>query len=168
MAVRITLNPFILASVLALAGCASEIPAPSLGPRAVEKQPIDMPVTNGAEAENPADPALASKLVSLLAAAEAGDRDFAQQRTRAEGTVGRATGARTGDETWIAAQQALTSLDAARAPVRDAAAAIDALREDPGNVVPGNRTAIDAAAARVKEIDDAQSAAFAVLGERLR
>ena len=160
--------PFILSSALALAGCASQIPAPSLGPRAVEKQPIDLPVTNGAEAESPADASLTTQLTSLIAAAEAGNTEFAQQRARTDTAVARAAGSAVGDDAWINAQQALTSLDAARAAVREAASAIEALRETPANAAPGNRAAIDRAAARVSEIDGTQGRAFAALGERLR
>lgn len=168
MRVRTLLTPSILAAALALAACASEIPAPSLGPRAVEKQPIDMPVANGDEAEKPTDATLAAQLASFLAAAEAGEKGFTEQRVRADVAISRATGTGEGSDAWIDAQQALTSLDSARGPVRDAAAAIDALRQNPANAAPGNRMAIDQAAARVTQIDDAQSVAFATLAARLR
>ncbi|WP_162875672.1 hypothetical protein [Sphingomonas crusticola] len=160
-------TPFIFALTLVLAGCGTEIAAPSLAPRAVEKQPIDMPVAHASEVESVADTALMNQIASLVAAAEAGDRAFADQRARADAAVRRAAGAAQGSEAWIVAQEALTSLDAARAPVRDAAAAIDALRQSPANAAPGNRAAIDEAAAQVTQLDRAESNVFATLAAKL-
>lgn len=163
------IHPTSLAAVAAvlLAGCGSQIPAPSLGPRAVEKQPIDMPVADAHEADTDADAALVARIATLVAAAEAADKAITEQRRRAEAAVARASGAAQGDETWIAAQEAVTALDSARGPLRDTAGAIDALRHDPANAAPGNRAAIDAAAARVAQIDTAAGAALAALAARL-
>ena len=154
------------AAFLSLAGCASRTSAPSLMPRAVEKQPIDMPVAEPVERESPADPALRAALAKQIAAAEAGDRDFGTQRVAAEKAVAAAAGTAQGSEAWVQAQEAITALETPRTAVRDAAAAIDALR-DPARASTGNRAAIDAAAARVGEIERAETEAVAALSAKL-
>ncbi|HWI84795.1 MAG TPA: hypothetical protein VNT42_00535 [Sphingomonas sp.] len=154
-------------AILSLASCGTSISAPSLDQRPVEKQPISMPETDPREAETPADAALISRIAAIVAAAETGDKAFASQRARAEEAVARATGAAPGSDAWIAAQEALTALESARGPARDAAADVDALRQDSASAAPGNRAAIDNAAARVGQIDRAQRAAIAALAGRL-
>lgn len=166
MRIRLATVP-LAAAALALAGCSHEISAPSLLPRAVEKQPIDMPVATSVEAESAPDAALTAKIASIVAAAEAGDRAFAAQRTRTETAVGRGAGAGQGSDPWVEAQEAITALESARAPVRDAANAVDGLRDDPANAAPGNRAAIDAAAARVSALNDGEAAAIAALSAKL-
>ncbi|WP_420139218.1 hypothetical protein [Sphingomonas sp.] len=164
---RTTFLPPILSVLLVLPGCASQIAAPSLGPRAVEKQPIDMPLMDGSEAEQPADAALTQRIASLVAAAEAGQKDFVEHQAAAAAAISRAAGAGVGSDAWIAAQEALTSLDSARGATRDAAASLDALREDPANAAPGNRNAIEAAAAQITQIAQAQSRAVGELSAKL-
>jgi hypothetical protein len=157
----------ISAAALGLSACGTQVKAPSLLPRAVEKQPIDMPLSEPNEAQTPVDPALQAAIDRQLAAAEAGDRDFAARRSAAEAAVGKAAGKPQGSEEWVQAQEAVTALETARTAVRDAAAAIDALRDDPANGTSGNRTAIDAAAKRVAKIEQAESAAVAALTAKL-
>ena len=157
----------ISASLLSLSACGAPVQAPSLMPRAVEKQPIDMPVEQASEPERPADPALQAALAKQIDAAQAGDRDFAARRSAAENAVAKAAGKAQGGEEWVQAQEAITALESARAAVRNAAAAIDALRDDPAYAAPGNRAAIDAAARQVSAIEDAQSAAVAALTGKL-
>ena len=69
--------------------------------------------------------------------------------------------------TFAIAQQALSALDTARGPVRDSVAAIDAMRSEPANAASGNRAAIDAAAATIEALDDAEAASVAALSARL-
>ena len=114
------------AAALSLAGCSHEVSAPSLMPRAVEKQPIDMPMTNAIEADTPVDPALQAKIATQVAAAQAGDKAFTAQQAETDKAVARASGAAPGSDAWVEAQEAVTALASARAAVRDAAAAIDA------------------------------------------
>jgi hypothetical protein len=156
--------PLLLA--VACAGCVHPIAAPSLAPRPVERQPILDPAPTS-ESVVPANPALAGRLAVLTGQADAGERAFATARTDAERAVGRATGAAAGSEAWVAAQQALTALDAARGTARDAAAAVEELRADPANAGPADRAAVDAAAARIDAISDAQAATAAALAARL-
>jgi hypothetical protein len=51
--------------------------------------------------------------------------------------------------------------------VRDAAAAIDALRDDPANGTSGNRTAIDTAAKHVADIEQSEAETVAALTAKL-
>lgn len=164
---RCPLILLLIAVPIALAGCAAQTGAPSLMPRAVEKQPIEMPVSEATEQQSPADPALQAALARQIAAAEAGDKTFADQRALADTAIARAGKASPGSEGWIQAQEAITALETARIAVRDAAAAIDALRTDPANASTGNRAAIDAAAARVDAIEQAQTATVAALIAKL-
>ena len=157
-----------LFAALVLAGCGPEVSAPSLAPRAVEKQPIELPVPAPSEQETAVDPSLGARLQPLLAKAEGGQRDFERQRAEADAAVGRAAGATPGDEAWIVAQQALSALDATRGAAHDAAAEVDALRRDPAFAGTGSRAAIDAAATEIAAIADAQATAFAALQARLR
>ena len=163
------IRPILLpsAALLVLAGCGAQVSAPTLAPRAVEKQPIDMPVTSATEPEGPADAALVAKIAPLVASAEAGDKAFSEQRARTAAVVARAAGTAQGSEAWVAAQEAVTALASARGPVRDAAGAVDALRIDPANAAPGNRAAIDTAAARIEAIERAEGAAIAELNAKL-
>ena len=98
---------------------------------------------------------LVDQLNGYIAEAQAGDRDFEPLAERARQLAGSA-GARE-SEGWIAAQQALSAAIAARAPVAHAVGAIDALGghriQSAGGIGPANLAAIDAAAAKVGEID---------------
>jgi hypothetical protein len=165
--VRICQLILLSASCLGLSACAPELQAPSLLPRAVEKQPIDMPLSEPSEAQTPVDPLLQAAVAKQIEAAEAGDRDFASRRAAAEQAVARAAGKAQGSEEWVQAQEAITALESARTQVHDAAAAIDALRDDPANGTSGNRAAIDAAAKRVADIEQAEAEAVAALAAKL-
>jgi hypothetical protein len=165
--VRITHILLLSAATLSLAGCSHEVSAPSLMPRAVEKQPIDMPVTAAIEADTPVDPALQVKIAAQVAAAQAGDKAFTAQQAETEKAVARASGAARGSDAWVEAQEAVTALESARIAVRDAAAAIDALRDDPANAAPGNRNAIDAAAAEMTALETKEVDAVAALNKEL-
>ena len=160
--------PFALpfATAALLGGCGPLINAPSLAPRAVEKQPIDLPAAAD-EPLTPASPALTARLAPLVATATSGDDAFARQRAETEAAIGRSGAATAGSEAWIVAQQALSALDTARAPVRDAAAAIEELRSDPAFAGSGDRAAIDAAARTIEALDDAEAAAVTALSARL-
>lgn len=161
--------PFFLLPVAALAGlsaCGPQVHAPSLAPRPVEKLPINPPA-EPSETDTPADPGLAARIAPLVEAARAGDAAFAGQRTETEAAVAKAGGAGEGSEAWIVAQQALSALDTARGPVRDAVAAIEAMRVEPANAAPRNRAAIESAARTIEALDDAEAATVAALAAKL-
>lgn len=116
-----------LAGLAALAACADQSGYPSLAPRAVE-----LPGGAGSSAEAastviPVDPALEAKVAELIARAQTGDAAFASAAADGCKAAARARGASEGSEAWIGLQQALSALDAARAPVLAAAAELDQL-----------------------------------------
>ena len=116
------------------------------------------------------DPALAARLGALVGQAEAGDARFREAAGAAERSVAAAGGPQT--ESWVAAQQALSALVSTREPVTGALADIDALGSTRiqgfGGIAAADMRAIQAAAARVAEIDRRQSALIDQLQARLR
>lgn len=155
-----------LSGLVLLAACGPRVNAPSLAPRAIEKQPIDLPAAEG-EPMTPVDPALSARIEPLVAAAREGDRSFAHQRAETEAAIAKAAGTAQGGEAWVVAQQSLSLLDAARTPVREAVASIEAIRSEPANAARGNRVAIEAAASTIEAIDDAEASVVAALGTKL-
>lgn len=153
--------------LLALSACGAQVRAPSLAPRPGEARGVDLPDPER-EAETPLDQAIAARLADLGAAAEAGDQAFAAARGMAERAVAAAADAPPGTERWTTAQQALSTLEVARGSVREAAAGIAALRQEPGAAGTGTRSAIDAAAARVEAIEAMQAQVASALAGRLR
>ncbi|PZU11505.1 hypothetical protein [Sphingomonas sp.] len=142
---------------LALAACSSTLPdAPGLGPRAIEHRPI-LPPDAASEAETPESPALAQRLAKLVAEAKEGHATFERERAGVAGALARAKGSAEGSEAWIAGQEALSALDAARATVRNVAGEIDALRVDPAYLGTGDRAAIEAAAETVAALSNAEA-----------
>ena len=161
--------PIVLTGLtLPLAGCGAPIVAPSLNLRPVERDAIPLPATAAAEPETAADPALAGLLARHVGAAETGDRQFQTLRAQAEKAVMAARDAAAGSEPWTAAQQAVSALEAARGPVRDAALAVDSLEQDPANAGMAARTVIARAAGQIDALQAAETGAVATLGARLR
>ena len=74
------------------------------------------------------DPALRARIAELVALARRGERDFDAAFGAAQAAAGRA-GAQ-GSESWIAAQEALSRLEAARAETTRALADLDRLAID--------------------------------------
>ena len=149
-----------------LGGCLAPVAAPSLMPRAVERQPIDLPSASG-EAGAALDPALAGRLAPLVAAAEAGDRAFVTLRGQVETAAGRAAGSAQESEAWTTAQQLLSALETSRDPVRDAALQVEAVRQEPANASAENRAAVEAAATRIEALENAERDAVTMLSRRL-
>jgi hypothetical protein len=164
--------PPALAALPLLAACAAQGPFPSLAPRAVERDfkggsaPADCPDTadvDTATAEAPAppvdpDPQLGARVSELLAAARGGQSDFAEALPRARAAA-QSAGA-IGSETWIAAQQEISRLEAARARTVDALAELDALaiRRSDEAVSEADYRSILAAAEEVRNLVQAQQA----------
>jgi hypothetical protein len=127
----------LLAPALLSACAAAGDGTPSLAPRAAEYELSGRPVppciagaasgapVTPAEAPPPADAQLAARVEALLADARQGQADFAALLPRAQASAARAGAA--GTETWIAAQQELSRLEAARARTAAALAELDAL-----------------------------------------
>jgi hypothetical protein len=163
---RATLSLLLLP--LLLAGCgANAIDAPSLSPRAVERQPVAMP-DEASEPQVPLDPALPPRIAAIEASATQGHADFEKTRARTQAAVDKAANAPSGSDAWTFAQQELSALDAARGPVNHAAAELDALQQDETNLTAGNRAAIEAAATRLNALSQTESEAVAALSGRLK
>ena len=152
-----------------LASCAaSGIDAPSLSPRAAEAIDPRVPVPEPVLPTNPA-PGLATQLDSLVAQAAAGDRAFQPLADHAA-QLASAAGPKE-SESWIAAQQALSAAIAARLPVARSLGDIDALGaqrvQTLGGIGAADLKAIDAAAAKVGQIDSREAETIQQLQARL-
>ena len=152
--------------------CAAAGPFPSLAPRAVERDltggsaPAGCPDFPEAEPTpapaapppvNP-DPQLGARATELLTAARAGEADFAAALPRAR-TAAQAAGG-PGTESWVAAQQEISRLEAARARTVDALAELDSLAISRSGAAVGEEDyqAVLAAAEEVRALVQAQQA----------
>jgi hypothetical protein len=155
-----------------LGACAQSGSFPSLAPRAAERAAA-APTAGGQAAAEPAppaaDPALATRLDQLVAAARQGQQAFAAALASAEGVIARAGAPQS--ESWIEAQVALSRLEAARSPSVVAQADLDALvRERNRAGAPpseADAAAIAAAAEQISALVAAQNEQLARLGARL-
>jgi hypothetical protein len=120
---RLRLLPVPVAALL-LASCAASGPFPSLAVRDVEREfavetpPVPAPII-------PSDPATAARIDQLVAAAQGGDADFRKALAAAQPLAARAGAA--GSESWVAAEQAASRVQAARSRTVDALADLDAI-----------------------------------------
>ena len=159
-----------LLAVAALAGCSTPrtAPEPSLAPRAAEaidpRVPIPDVVPSG-----PVDPALASRIDSLLAEARGGVAAF--EAKEAEAARLAANAGPVSSEGWVAAQQALSQLVEQFGVTTRAAADIDALAssrlEANRWIRPADREAIAAAQSAIAAISEPQAAAIARIRDQL-
>ena len=132
---------------LLLSACAAgPTGGPSLAPRAAESIDPRVPIPDGVVA-GPADQALTARIAELMAEIRAGDAAFQETAEQAERLAAAAGAAQS--ESWIEAQQALSALVAARAPVARAMADLDALAATRvvanGGILPGDLAVIQAA-----------------------
>ena len=143
-------------------------PYPSLAPRAAEAIDPRVPLPSEAPV-GPADANLSAHLSALIDQAQAGDAAFADAAADAEQLAAAAGPLQS--ESWVAAQQALSAAQAARGPTTRALGDIDGLAasalEQRGGIPAGNLAAIQAAAARVSEIDRRQSDRIEAIEARL-
>ena len=149
-------------------GCAAPTGYPSLAPRAAEGIDPRVPIPD-APSPGTVDPQTAAALARAVAAARGGVAEF-DRLARTADALAAAAGPRQ-SESWIAAQQALSALGAQHGVTTNAAATIDAIAAEKIDatrwLVPATRAAIEAAAAEVGAINDAQSATIDRLGARL-
>jgi hypothetical protein len=159
----------VLFAIDVLSACAAPGgPYPSLQPRAAEaidpRVPVERPLN-----DRPVTPALASRLAELVAEAHSGDAAFAPAADQAE-RLAAAAGAPQ-SEGWVAAQQALSSAVAARAPTASALGDIDAiganLLQTHGGIAPNDLAAIKRAGAEVAAIDQRQAERIKAIQRRL-
>ena len=156
--------PPLLLAVLA-AGCtAPGVRTPSLAPRAAEAIDPRIPIPAG-EVLGPVTPSLAAELERLRATAAGTIGPFDALAAEARASADVAGPAQS--ESWIAAQQTLSALVAVRAPATRALGDIDAIAanalEGRGGLLPGDRHAVEDAAAEVAAIDRRQAATIAAI-----
>ena len=119
--------------LLAAAGCAAPGPYPSLATREGERlYASGDPVRVAPDA--PDRPGLASRIASLLAEGRSGNARFEEAVGSARSLASRA--GPPGSESWIAAQQALSRTEAARAATVRALADLDALAVEEAREAP--------------------------------
>lgn len=155
-------------ALLLLAGCASVTDAPSLAPRPAELIDPRLPVVDGSLAL-PADPALAAALRRVAAPAFAQARTVDAAIARAQSLA--ASAGPSGNESWIAAQQALSGAIAAQEPVTRALGDFDAAvaeRVRSGSrLVPQDLAAVRGIAEELAAVDRRHRAAIAEVQRRL-
>jgi hypothetical protein len=105
-----------------LTGCAARGDFPSLAPRPIERElAVEQPAPKAPEPA--ADPALAARIAELLGQARAGSAAFETALAAARGAAAGAGAA--GSDGWIAAQAAVSRVEAARTEVVTALAELD-------------------------------------------
>ena len=122
MAARPLPFPIALAAALTLAGCVSQGPFPSLAPRP-EEATVSTAEPVRAEPQVADDAALRNRLGALVAQALEGLTAFDAAFAAADRATAAAGG--TGTDSWSAAQQALSRLEAARSRTTTARAELD-------------------------------------------
>ena len=156
-------------ALVLLAACSTPSETyPSLAPRAAEAIDPRVPIPNEV-AVGPVEPALSNRLAALIDHAKIGDSAFRAAAETAERLASAAGSAQS--ESWIAAQQALSAAQKARAPTTRALGDIDGLAATAlatrGGIPAGNLAAIQSTAAAVSEIDRRQSERIEAIEARL-
>ena len=162
--------PSLLCAALApllLSACAQKGDFPSLAPRAVESEDAgaSRPET---QTPVPSDADLLARIAALRADAAAGQQAFAADAARAAPLV--AHSGASGSESWVAAQQMVSQMEAARSRTATALAELDALAISRANQ-PTNAedyAALLAALEDVRAIADGQKAEIDWLEAALR
>ena len=142
---------------LFLSGCAETLTGyPSLAKRAVENAPVAEPVAAPAPVE--ADPALQSQVDRLSAQAQSGSAAFDRAWPAADRAARSAAGAAVSSEPWVAAQLAISVLEAARNDSVSALASLDTLYVERSNAVAEGKVR-----GGVEQIDVARKAALGIV-----
>ena len=163
-------TPLLLLACALLPACVAEGETPSLAPRPMEYELSGRPVppclrtaadtapTAPVEAAAAPDAELGARVEALLSAARQGQADFAALLPAAQRSAARAGAA--GSESWIAAQQDISRLEAARARTADALAELDALILARSNQAthPEDLERLTKAAEEVRALAETQSA----------
>ena len=136
------------AAALLLAGCVAEGPFPSLQPRPEERLDAEEPERQPEQV--PDDPAVRARTAELIAQARAGDRDFESAYPPAAAAAA-AAGPPESDG-WVAAQEAISRAEAARAATMRALGDLDSLAIERA-AVPTSDSDLAAIAAAVAEVE---------------
>lgn len=162
-----------LIAPLALVACASDTANyPSLAKRGVERiasapqSPAGVPPPALPPTTAVPEPALVTRVESLLAQAEAAHARFQSRRARAETLVAAARGAGVASESWSVATIAMADLESARSDAMVALADLDALWAA-ARVAGSPGESIAATRARVIEMVGAEDAVLLALRGRL-
>ena len=152
------MRPLFLALPLLLAACSTpRVPEPSLAPRAAEAIDPRVPIPSD-PVVGPVDTALVGRLEQLVNEVRQGRAGFDSLADQTESLAAAAGPAES--ESWIAAQQSLSALVAARAPVTRAMADLDELVAEQirtGGIAPGDLAAIQVASAEAGAINQRQA-----------
>ena len=161
--------PLAIAAPFLLAGCAGSTSSfPSLAPRAVEQPRVE---TTAETAATPLDPAILGKATALVAQAQAGDVAFTDAVRAGCPAIDRGQGAAEGGEAWVAAQQALSVIEARRQPTTTALDDLNGMVLDQARLAEAGTARIDltpltTAAEQAGALDTAQSARLSDLRAR--
>lgn len=156
-----------LAAAAFAAGCRPQGEFPSLASRPIEAEdPLEEPVNIPPAVA--ADRSLRTRADELLVAARGGDRAFETAYARA--TVAARSAGAPGGESWVAAQEALSRVEAARAAASRVLADLDALEVERAAAPTNDEdfAAIRAALAAAERIVESQRQRFDALRARLR
>lgn len=160
--------PAVLAAALLLGGCAGSVSSyPSLAPRAVEQPKAEPAVDTTAK---PLGADVLARVAALVEQAKSGDAAFAAAARAGCGAIDRGRGAAEGGEGWVAAQQALSAVEAERQATVTALTDLNSLvleqvRAADASASPIYLTPITTAADQVGELDAAESARLSDLRE---
>lgn len=126
-------------------------------PKRIDVPPVDVDLTGG----------LATRLSSLVAAAQDAHATFGEVAPRARRLVSSASGSAVGSDSWAAAQVALAELDSARSRAAVPLGDLDAIYTAAA-VAAEDVTAIEAARDRVTTLVAEEDAVLADLRSRIR
>ena len=123
-------SPALAALILVplLAGCAGEIPHPSLSPRRSEQLTVPTIEESAPRAVLPQDAPRETQLAALLQQAREGDARFREELGTIEPVVMRGGGNAAGSENWVEAQKLVSRLETLRAPVTRSLSDLDQLQ----------------------------------------
>ena len=146
----------VLPATALLAGCITHGPWPSLAPRPDEGLTIEEPVREAPQIAD--DSALRVRINNLVAEARAGNAAF--ERDYGDAARTSASAGAEGSDSWMAAQQALSRLEAARGRTSDAAAELHQLAVARAGqpTSPGDQAALEAAIDQADSVVAAQQA----------
>lgn len=119
--------PLLLSLALSACAAAQNAGAPSLAKRPVEGRFDVAPPAPVVQPPGPLPADLAGRLARWEADGAAGQQAFAAERNATASLVSAAAGASVASERWVVAQEAISRLAAARAPLTGALADIDRL-----------------------------------------
>jgi hypothetical protein len=154
-------------SALSLAACAGNVRGyPSLAPRPIEKAMSEAPAAALPPTPPVAEglPALSGDLAKIAAAADSTHADFQAALAAQRATIEKGRNATAGSESWVAAQEAYSAVDAARAPIGTALADLDRLRQEAvAKNDDARQQAIEALTLKVQALDDAARSSMAAI-----